>query len=113
MGDIYLTSDSGSGAPYLGAFIQCVDSREPMIHELWCHGIDGICRKFRLTAPIEILYGTVGEFVTEYLSENGRRNRIIGEQQRPIYQTFWDVGKWISVYSQSQGSRDTQQVGKY
>ena len=28
---------------------------------------------------IEILSGTVGEFVTEYLSENGRHNQIIGE----------------------------------
>ena len=31
------------------------------------------------TACIEIPAGTVGEFVTEYFSENGRRNRIIGE----------------------------------
>ena len=38
-----------------------------------------ICREVYPTERVEIPDGTVGEFFTEYLSENGRRNQIIGE----------------------------------
>ena len=44
MSDIRRPSYYGSGAPDPGAFIQCVNIREPTIYELWCHGIDGLCR---------------------------------------------------------------------
>ena len=45
IGDTRWPSDSGNGAPYTGSFIQCVDGRETTSHELWCHGIDRICRE--------------------------------------------------------------------
>ena len=50
MGAIQKPSDSGSRAPYPGAFILCVDGRDPMIHELWCHRIYGLCCEVRPTA---------------------------------------------------------------
>ena len=77
MGDIWRPYDYGGGDPDPGAFIQCVDGREPMIHELWCHGIDGLCRKVHPTLRIEIPSRNIGEFVTKYLSDNRQRNRII------------------------------------
>ena len=67
------------GGPETGAFIQCINGREPQIHVLWCHGIDRICHKVLPYQRIEIPDGTVGEFVTDYISKNGRRNQIIGE----------------------------------
>ena len=39
----------------------------------------GIWHKVHTTACVEIPYGTVGEFVTNYLRNNQRRNQIIGE----------------------------------
>ena len=79
MGDIQRTSDYGIGDPDPGTFIQCVDGRYPVVHKLWCHSIYGICREVHPTVLIEIPDGTIGLFVSEYLSENRRRNRIIGE----------------------------------
>ena len=78
MGDIRQLSDSGSRDPYPSAFIQCVDGIDPMIHELWCHGIDGLCCEVHPTARIDISVGNTGELVTEYLISNGRSNHIIG-----------------------------------
>ena len=53
-------SDSGSGAPDPGAFIQCVDGREPIIQELWCQGIDRICCEVHPTSHINIPAGNIG-----------------------------------------------------
>ena len=50
-----------------------------MGNKLWWHGIGGICREVHPTARIDIPDWSVGEFITEYLSKNGRCNRIIGE----------------------------------
>ena len=50
-----------------------------MIHELWCHRIDGIYPKVHPTARIDIPSGTIEEFITKYLSDNRCRNWIIGE----------------------------------
>ena len=77
-GCIWRPSDSGIVASDTGSFIQWVDSREPMIHKMVWHGIDRICCEFHPTSRIEIPAGTVGEFFTEYLSENGQRNWIFG-----------------------------------
>ena len=77
MGDIHRNSNCGSGGPETGAFIQCVNGIEIQIHELLCWDIDGICREVHPTARVDILEGTVREFVTEYLSENGWCNQIL------------------------------------
>ena len=79
MRDILRPSNSGNRGPDTGTFIQCVNGREPQIHELWCWDIDRICRKVHPAARVEIPAGTVREFVTDYLSENEKRNYIIGE----------------------------------
>ena len=79
MGDIRKPYDSSSGDPETGAFIQCVNGIESMINKLWCNGIDRLCREVHPKVRIEILAGTIRELVTEYLSANGLRNRIIGE----------------------------------
>ena len=79
MGDIRRTSNYGSGGPETDTFIKYVNGREPQIHEFWCWDIDRICREFYLKVRVEILDGTFGDFVTEYLSGNWQKNHIIGE----------------------------------
>ena len=68
MGTIRRPSDSVSGVTEATAFIQCINDREPQIHELWCLGLDGIGRKVCPTARVEATAGTIGEFVTNYLA---------------------------------------------
>ena len=79
MGDIRRPYKYGRGSPYPGAFIQCVDGIEPMIHKLWCHRTDRIYREVHLTARVDIPAGTVGEFFTGYFIENVQHKQIIGE----------------------------------
>ena len=77
MGTTRRPSYSGSGGTEANDFIQWINGREPHIHELWCLGLDGIIRKFHPTARVELPAGTVREFVTNYLAENGRQIKII------------------------------------
>ena len=79
MVDVRSPSNSNSGGPETGAFIQCVNGRKPQIHELWCWDIDGICHELHPAVRVEIPAGTVRESFTKYLSLNGRRNQIISE----------------------------------
>ena len=65
MGDIRQPFDSSGGDLDPGAFLWCLDGREPMIHELWCHRIYGLCHNFNPTENIDIPAGTTGEFVTK------------------------------------------------
>ena len=55
------------------ALIQCVDGREPQIHDLLYLGLYVISREVCTTSQVEVTAGTVREFVTDYLSENGPR----------------------------------------
>ena len=77
MGTIRRLSDYGRGGTDATSFMQYVDGREPQIHELWYLGLDGISCKVHPTARVEVTTGTVGEFVTNYLAENGCRIQII------------------------------------
>ena len=77
MGTIHRPFDSGSAGTESNAFIQCVDDREPQIHEFWCLCLDEIIREVHPTSRVEVTFGSVGEFVKNYLSENGRRINII------------------------------------
>ena len=70
MGSIRQTSNPGSRSTEDTAFVQCVDGREPQIHELWCLGLDNITCEVHPTSRVEFPAGTVGEFVTNYLAEN-------------------------------------------
>ena len=70
-------SDSGSEGAKDTEFIRCIDVWEPQIHNLWCLRLGNITRKVHPTARVEVGAGTVGEFTTNYLSENGRRILII------------------------------------
>ena len=79
MGNIYRPFYSGSGGNDATSFIQCINGREPRIHELWCLGFDGISWKVHPTARVDVTDGTMGEFVTDYPAENGRRINIIGQ----------------------------------
>ena len=71
MGDVQKTYNSGGGATDTNVFFKSVNGREPMINEFWCHGIDRLYHKVHHTARIDILSGTIIEFVTEYLSATG------------------------------------------
>ena len=79
MGSIRRPLDSGDGSNEDTAIIKCVDGREPHIHELWFLGLENITHKLHPTVQVEVAAGTVGEFVTDYLSENERRIQIIGK----------------------------------
>ena len=79
MEDIRRLSNSSIGVPNTAAFIHFINGWEPEIHQLWYYDIDGICHKVHTEAHVDIPDGTVGEFVTEYISKNGQRNHIIGE----------------------------------
>ena len=80
MGDIWRPSDSGIGDPYPCIFIQCVNGRERMAHKLWSHGLYGLVRNVYPTGRVEIPTGTVREFITEYLTPDGWKNKIIGQR---------------------------------
>ena len=79
MGSICQISDSVCGGNKDVEFIQCVDGREPQINEMWCLGSDSVTREIHPTVQVEVGDGTVGQFTTNYLAENGRRIPIIGQ----------------------------------
>ena len=73
------------------AFIQCVDVQEPHIDEFWCLGLYRISRKLHSTAQLEVIHGTVGEFVTNHLAENGRIIQITRQLSVNNSVQFWGV----------------------
>ena len=77
MGSISQTSNPDSGITKYTEFILYVDSQEPQIHELWCLGLYSINREVHPTDLLEVVTGTVEEFTTGYLAENGRIILII------------------------------------
>ena len=100
--DIRVTKDT--------AFIQCVDGKDPHIHEVWILGLDEIICEVHPTVQVEVPAVTVREFVTNYLAENGRRIQIIGQLSINNSVQFWGVPAqaWVcgfAVSSQPTGSR--------
>ena len=89
IGTIHRPSYFGSRGTDTTAFIQCVNGQEPQINKFWCLGLDRIFREVHPTAPVDILDGTVREFVTDYLAENGRPIVIIGELSANSSVKFW------------------------
>ena len=79
MGTIRRPLGYGNGGTQSNALIQCIKGQEPQIHKFWCLGLDGICCKVHPTACGEVPAGTVGDFFTDYLAENGRQIPIIGQ----------------------------------
>ena len=79
MGYIFWTLNRGSGSTENTSFIQCVGIREPHINELWCLGLENNSWEVHPTDRVEVISGTVGEFVTDYLAENVRIIQIIGQ----------------------------------
>ena len=73
MGSIRRPSDSGRRSTEATALIQCVDGQEPQIHDLLYLGLDRISCEVFTTVQVEVIAGTVREFVMGYLAENGRR----------------------------------------
>ena len=82
-------SDTGSRSTDVTAFIQCIDGQKPQIHELWRLDLDNISCGVHPTAQVEVTTGTVGKFVTDYLSENGLRTQIIGKISVNNSVQFW------------------------
>ena len=79
MGSIRQPLNPSSGSTKETAFIQCIDGQDPHIHVLWCLGLDKTSREVLPAEQVEVIAGTVGEFVTNYPSENGCRIQIIGQ----------------------------------
>ena len=98
MGTIHRPLDSGSGGTENNAFIQCINGRDPQINKLWYLGLDRICCEVNPAVRVEILAGTVGEFVTDYLAENGGWIAIIGEL------SVNGSAQFLGLYDQAWGS---------
>ena len=79
MVSIYYPLNPGGRSNKDTAFIQCVDGRDPHIHEVRSLGLDNITHKVHPKALVDIIAGTVGEFVTNYIAKNGGRIQIIGQ----------------------------------
>ena len=79
MGYVHRPSNPSRGSTKDAAFIRCVDGGEPKIHGVWSLGLDGISHKVNPKVWVEVPAVTVGDFVTEYLAENGRIIHIIGQ----------------------------------
>ena len=79
MGSIHRPLDSVSGITEAAASIKFVDDLKPYIHALWCMGFNGIIHEAHTTARVEVTAGTVREFMTDYLSENGGQIKIVGQ----------------------------------
>ena len=77
IGSIHWPSNPGSWSTEDTDFILLVDGREPQIHEVWSLGLDGIVRKVHPAARVEVVSGTAGEFLNNYLAENGCIIQII------------------------------------
>ena len=65
MGSIRLSSNTGSRITKDTAFIQHVDDWEPHIPKWWCLGINNISFEVHTSAQVEVISGTVGEFVND------------------------------------------------
>ena len=78
VGSIGWPSNSGSGNTEGPEFIQCVDGREPQIHEVCDFGDDGIMCEVHPTLQVDFGAVVVGEFASNYLTESGRRIPIFG-----------------------------------
>ena len=68
---------TGIEDPYPIFFIQCINIICHMANELWYHGSYGLSRDVHPTARVEIPTGADSEFITEYLTNDGRYIRII------------------------------------
>ena len=79
---------AGVMRPLISSNVLMVDNS---IHELWCLGLDNIGREFHPAAQVEVIYGTVREFVTNYLAENIRRVQIIEQLSVNNSVQFWGV----------------------
>ena len=77
MGLIRWPSYFASGGTEGVEFIQCVDGQEPQIHKMWCLSSDSITPEVHPTARISVGAETVGQFSTQYFSENRRRIPVI------------------------------------
>ena len=79
MGSICWPSNPGSKSNEDTAFIQYIDGWDPHIHKIWCLVLENINCEVHPTAQVEVIPGTVREFVTDYPAGNGRRIQIIGK----------------------------------
>ena len=70
--------NSSSGDEYRPEFIQCVDGREPQIHEVWNFGEDGATREVHSKSQVDVRAGFVGKFATDYLTPSWRRIPMFG-----------------------------------
>ena len=91
VGYIRQPSNSGSGDAEVPEFIQCLDVREPQVHEVWDFGDNGVARQVHPKARVDVGAGVVGELLSDYLTESGRRISILGR-------VFIHVSvKWLGV----------------
>ena len=49
------------------------------MHEIWCLSSDRITREVHPTAQLDVSAGVIGQFLSDYLAENGRRIPILGQ----------------------------------
>ena len=49
------------------------------MHEVWCFGSNSSTREFHPAAQVYVGAGAVGQFLSNYLTENGRIIPILGQ----------------------------------
>ena len=70
------TSNYGCGDKDGPQFIGCVDRCEPEVHKVWILGEHGVTHEVHLTARFDVVTGIVGDFATNFLTENRHRNSM-------------------------------------
>ena len=72
-------SKSGIGYTEGPEFFRCVDIRQPQMHEILCFDSDRITPAVHPTTKVDVGAGVVGQFSSNYLTENRRRIPILGQ----------------------------------
>ena len=109
MGPMYWPSDSGRWGTKGVELIQCVDGRVPQILKVWSIGSNGMLREVRPTEQVDVSAGTVGQFLTNYLAENGRIIRIlsqisIDESVKFLGIPLFPQNQWTHIYLEYHGT---------
>ena len=69
-------SNSGCGDADISNFFRCVEGREPEVNEVWIFGEGNATPKVHSMVRIDVEYGVVYKFATNYLTENGFNTSI-------------------------------------
>ena len=83
-----------------------------MNQELWCHELAVLCHEVHPTAGVDIATVTFGKFITEYMTADGKKNRIIGRDSANGSDQFIFIPEvWVSSFPYVFNAVITQYIG--